>query len=356
MAGKKHKRRTLSSLIWETIREEWGIWLAIAILLLVTFLFSNQLAAWLEKFTFIKVLDSLGKLGLLIAIIAFLREIPKWEERTQEEAQRRQFEYWKVVDAAKVAREASPDKDKRFTSHALRMALENLAKERDSSGNPIRMRNIDLSGVNLEDGINLAGVDLSLSKFRYANLSGVDLSRTTLHRATFSRARIFGTNFHCADLGSDQYKATFKQALYDESTVFPDNFDPENAGAFKISPEASLIKASLVKALLWDANLERADLDSADLERATLDGSNFQRSNLQRASLRGVTARNANFQGANLSNADFQGANLFDAVFSNANIQGTNFQNAEYVNVDQIKAAQHWEKATYDEKFCKELG
>lgn len=346
MASRRPKRRTLRALLWNTLREEWGVWLAIAILLLVTLLFSNQLAVWLEKFTFIKVLDSLGKLGLLIAVIACLREIPKWEERAQEEAQRKQFEYWKVVDAAKVAREASPDKDKRFTSHALRIALENLAKERGSDGNSIRMRNIDLSGVNLEDGINLAGVDLSLSKFRYANLSGVDLSRTTLHRATFARARIFGTNFHCADFGSDQYKATFKQALYDESTVFLDTFNPENAGAFKSTPGVSLTKASLAKALLWDANLERANLDSADLERATLDGSNFQESNLQRANLRGVTARNANFQGAN----------LFDAVFSHANVQGVNFQNAEYVNIKQVKAAQNWEKAIYDDDFCKELG
>jgi len=356
MLGKKRKRRTLSSLIWETMREEWGIWLVIAILLLATFLFSDQLAVWLEKLTFIKVLDSLGKLGLLIAIITFFREIPKWEERTQAEAQRRQFEYWKIIDAAKVAREASPDKDKRFTSHALRMALENLAKERDSDGNPIKIRNIDLSGVNLEDGINLAGVDLSLSKFRYANLSGIDLSRTTLHRATFARARIFGANFHCADLGSDQYKATFKQAVYDESTVFPGNFEPENAGAFKIAPGVSLIKASLVKALLWDANLERADLDSVDLERAALDGANFQGCNLQRGNLRGVTARNANFQNANLADANFQGANLLDANFGHANLQRVNFQNAEYIDVEQIKAVHNWETAIYDDDFCKELG
>jgi len=62
-------------------------------LLLATFLFSNQFAAWLEKSAFIKVLDSLSKLGVLIAAIAFLREIPKWEERAEEEAKRRRFEY-----------------------------------------------------------------------------------------------------------------------------------------------------------------------------------------------------------------------------------------------------------------------
>lgn len=99
MASKKSKRKTLSLLLWETLREEWGIWLAIAILLSITLLFSNQLATWLEKSTFIKVLDSLSKLGLLVAVIAFLREIPKWEERAEEEAKRRQFEYWKAIDA-----------------------------------------------------------------------------------------------------------------------------------------------------------------------------------------------------------------------------------------------------------------
>ena len=356
MTGKKSRHRTLSFLLWEAVREEWGIWLTIAILLSITFLFSDQLATWLEKSAFIKALDSLSKLGLLIAVVAFLREIPKWKERAAEEAKQRQFEYWKVVDTAKVAREASPDKDKRFTSHALRMALENLAKECDSDGNSIRMRNIDLSGVNLEDGINLTGIDLSLSKFRYANLSGVNLSHTTLHRATFARARIFGTNFHGADLGSNQCKATFKEALYDENTAFPDNFNPEDAGAFKIAPGVSLAKASLVKALLWDANLERSNLNSADLERATLDGSNFHGSNLQKANFRGVTARNANFQGANLSDADFQNANLFGAVFSHANIQRVNFQNAEYLSVEQIKEATNWEHALYHDDFCKELG
>jgi uncharacterized protein YjbI with pentapeptide repeats len=170
------------------------------------------------------------------------------------------------------------------------------------------------------------------------------------------RARIFGANFHGADLGSDQYKATFKQAIYDENTIFPATFDPESAGALKVAPGVALVKTSLVKALLWDANLKGANLDSADLEGATLDGSNFQGCSLQRGNLRGITARNANFQDANLSDADFQGANLFDANFSHADIQGANFQKAEYINVEQIKAAQNWQKAIYDDDFCKELG
>lgn len=344
----------MKSLLGETLRQEWGSWLAITIFLLVTLLFSNQLATWLEKATFIKVLDSLSKLSLLVAVIAFLREIPKWEERAVEEAKQRQFEYWKAIDAANAARESSPDG--RFTSYALKIALESLAQEHDWAGNPIRMRNIDLSGVNLEDGINLSEADLSLCKFRYANLSRADFSRTTLRRATFVRARLFGTNFYGADFGAAQKRAIFKQALYDEGTIFPEGFDPEEAGAFKIAPRAFLRNTSLTKALLWDSNLEKADLEAADLERATLDGSNFKEANLQKSNLQKVKARNVNFQGANLSKADLGEANLFEAVFDNANIQQTNFKGAEYMSVEQIKSAHNWEQARYDDDFRKELG
>lgn len=354
MASKKSKRKTLSSLLWETIREEWGVWLAIAILLSITLLFSNQLATWLEKSAFIKVLDSLSKLGLLVAVIAFLREIPKWEERAEEEAKRRQFEYWKAIDAANVARNASPDG--RFTSHALIIALENLAQESDSEGNPIRIRNINLSGVNLEDGIKLTKADLVLSKFRYANLSKADFSQTTLRRATFARARLFGANFHGADFGTNHKKATFKQALYDEETKFPKDFDPEEAGAYKIAPGVSLRKAVLKKALLWDANLKSADLKEANLERAIIDGSQLEEAILQKANLQRIQARQVNLKKASLIDADLREANLFEANLCEADIQGANFQNAEYINVEQIKAAKNWERATYDDDFRKELG
>ncbi|MEA5554390.1 pentapeptide repeat-containing protein [Anabaena cylindrica UHCC 0172] len=341
-------------MLWETFREEWGIWFVIAILLLMTLLFSNQLSTWLEKTAFIKVLDSLSKLGLLVAIIAFLREIPKWEERAAEEAKRRQFEYWKTIDAANAAREFSPDG--RFTSYALKIALESLAQEHDWIGNPIKIQNIDLSGVNLEDGLELPKANLSLCKFRYANLSAADFSQTILHRTNFARARLFGTNFYGADFGTAQTRTIFKQALYDRNTRFPEGFSPEQAGAFRIAPEAFLKNASLTKALLWDADLKKANLELADLEGAILDGANCREANLQKANLQKANAKNVDFQGANLSFADLRAANLFDAVFDNANIQGAIFQGAEYMNVKEIKSAQNWELAIYDDNFRQELG
>jgi uncharacterized protein YjbI with pentapeptide repeats len=359
MASKKSKRKTLSSLLWETIGEEWGVWLAIAILVLITLLLSNQLATWLGKSAFIKLLDSLSKLGLLVAVIAFLREIPKWEERAEEEAKRRQFEYWKTIDSAKSASEASPDG--RFTSYALRMALENLAKERDSSGQPLKIHNVDFSGADLHE-IDLANADLELSQFRYTNLSEANLRRAELCKATFARARLCGTDFSEADLTA----AAFRDALYDKATKFPKGFNPKTMGMYEIIPGAFLSEAELAYAMLWEVDLEKADLRSANLTGAILGSTNLREANLQDACLRKARAANINLHSASLCNADLKEANLYQAQFNNADLQRANFQGARIqgadfrgarnINQEQIKAAQNWEQATYDDNFRKELG
>jgi len=90
------------SVFWTLLREEWKIWVTIAVLLGLIAFFSNQLAAWLTNSAFIKISDALGKLGVFVVAIAFLREIPKWEERDAEAAKQRQFEYWKAIDSARV--------------------------------------------------------------------------------------------------------------------------------------------------------------------------------------------------------------------------------------------------------------
>jgi hypothetical protein len=264
MASKRPKRRTLGVLLRATLQEEWGIWLAIAILLLVTFLFSNQLAAWLEKSAFIKVLDSFSKLGLLIAAIAFLREIPKWEERAEEEAKRRRFEYWKAVDSAYTVKRSS---EGRFFSTALKIALEELAKEKDTEGEPIKLT-IAAAGAKLEE-INLEGAYFYVSGFRDADLSGANLRNTKFEVVDARRARLFGADLH----GSQFIRGVLlTHALYDEKTQFPIEFDPQAAEAYKIAPGASLQGAMLENASLWTANLEKANLQGANLKYAVIGG------------------------------------------------------------------------------------
>lgn len=342
MAGKKNKRRTLSSLIRESIREEWGIWLVIAILLLVTFLFSDQLAAWLEKSAFIKVLDSLSKLGLLVAAIAFLREIPKWEERAEEESKRRRFEYWQAVDSAYTSRRSN---EGRFLSTALKIALEELAKEKDTEGEPIKLT-IDADGAKLEE-INLESAYLYVCGLKGADLSGANLRNTKIEVVDGRQARLFG-----ADLSGSQFirGVLLTYALYDEKTKFQIGFDPQEAGAYKIAPGAFLQGAMLVNASLWDVNLEKANLQRANLKYAVI-GGNWRHTNLQDANLEEI--KNA---GLDLRWANLQGAKLNGARIKDVDILGADLRGARNITVEQIKAAQNWEQAIYDDDFRQELG
>lgn len=352
MASKRPKQRTLTSFLWETLRQEWRIWLSIAVLLGITFLFSNQFATLLKDAPFIQVLDYLSKLGLLVAVIAFLREIPRWESRADEEAKRRQFEYWKAVDAATVAKETS--RDGRFFSHALKMALESLVVEKDIDNQPLKIGPIDVGGAGLY-GINLKNANFYVAGFRDADLSKADFSNATLHIAYFMRARLFGTNFQSASF----YDVSLRHALYDDDTQFPDGLDPaEKAKAYRISPKANLQEAMLVQAMLWDVDLEGANLQGADMRGAIIGGekSNFRNADLQQANLWRARAAKADLTGATLRNASLREANLEDVKLTNADLYGADLSGARNITVKQIQSAQNWEQATYDSDFYKELG
>lgn len=350
MASKPPKRRTLGASLRTALQEEWGIWLAIAILLLVTFLFSNQLAAWLEKSAFIKVLDSLSKLGVLIAAIAFLREIPKWEERAREESRRRQLEYWNAIDAARATQRG---KSGRLYSTSLKIALEGLATEKDTDGEPIKLTNIAADGAQLEK-LNLEDSYLYVCGFQKADLSEANFCNTTFEVVYFTRARLFGADFSNAlfiDVG-------FTHALYDRETKFPDGFDPQKAEAYLIAPGVDLKEANLANALLWNANLEGANLQGADLQGAIIGGlkNNWQRTNLQNANLEGSSAARVDLRLADLRNANFQSANLDNANLNGTNLKDADLRGARFITVDQIKAGTFWHEAIYDDDFRKELG
>ena len=342
MTGKKSRHRTLSFLLWEAVREEWGIWLTIAIFLSITFLFSDQLAAWLEKSAFIKALDSLSKLGLLIAVIAFLREIPKWEERAVEEAKRRRFEYWKAIDLAYTTKRRG---DGRFFSSALKIALEELAKEKDAEGEPIKLV-VDADGAGLEE-INLEGAYLYVCGFKGADLSGANLRDTKLEAIDGRWARLFG-----ADLTGSQFVrgVLLTYALYDEKTRFPIGFDPQEAEAYKIAPGAFLQGAMLENASLWTVNLERANLQGANLKYAVI-GGNWRHTNLCDANLEEIKNTGLDLRWANLQGAELDGAGIKDVDILGADLRG-----ARNITVEQIKGAKNWEQAIYDDNFRKELG
>ncbi len=121
---------------------------------------------------------------------------------------------------------------------------------------------IDLSRANLS-GANLSGAHLNVSKLSCAdlsgaNLSGANLSRADLSGADLSEADLRGADLSEADLRGGDYDAfdlffsspgftrlkeanlngaNLEKAYFDERTLFPDEFNAIEAGAYLIAPD-----------------------------------------------------------------------------------------------------------------------
>lgn len=157
----------------ELTRIQWLVLLAALIAFCIILVYAKPIADWLTNWDFIRVLDAISKLGILIAVIAFLLEIPERKERIQTERTRVHFEYWQAIDTAASAQTT--------TSHARKIALENLASE------GVPLRNIDSPTAELRQ-INLSGADLV-----GANLAEADLTGANLNNADLSKARLYRT-------------------------------------------------------------------------------------------------------------------------------------------------------------------
>ncbi len=122
--------------------------------------------------------------------------------------------------------------------NGLQMVGENL---QDARFTYRELRGADFSGANLA-GATLQGCDLRASTFTGANLMGTQfpmadlrgasLQNANLDRTSFSQARLEGADFTGADLTNADLRAT-----YDESTIWPEGFDPVAAGAVHVHPQ-----------------------------------------------------------------------------------------------------------------------
>lgn len=105
------------------------------------------------------------------------------------------------------------------------------------------LRGADFAGANLArarlQGCDLRaatfeGADLTEARFPMADLRGASLRNATLESTSFSQARLEGADFTGSDLSRADLRAT-----YDESTIWPEGFDPVAAGAVHVHPNAS---------------------------------------------------------------------------------------------------------------------
>jgi len=298
------------------------VFLSTLVALTVVLVFAELISTWLTNWAFIKILDAISKLGVLIAVIAFLVEIPTRKERIQTERKRAHFDYWQAIDAAAAAGIS--------TSYARKIALENLASDGAT------LRNLDAPESELRR-INLTGADLVGANLTGTDLTGAILDKADLSKASLYRARLYGASLLDARLDS----TNLREILYDEQTCFPEDFDAKKVGAYLIAPYVSLQGVQLPKAVLWNVDLQGANLQEADFS-----GARFH----------GAMLKDVNFQGANLQGARFRSANLEGANLKEANIQSADFDGTKGLTVEQIRTAYHWKEAKYSPELCIALG
>lgn len=235
------------------------------------------------------------------------------------------------------------------------------------------LRAAEMNDANLEGALlvnaNLQLSNLNRAKLRKANLTGANLTNAGLHRADLRGADLS----QCLMQG-----ALFTGAMYDFSTVWPPDFDPEKEGAKLSNPSQEEMDADLPHKLpcpecgadvaedaikcrhcgAWLGaasraeegfikilgasgetllkhpcdSLEDAILTGKDLQGANLVNANLRRAKLSRANLTNASLRGAILEGANLSHANMNGANLREAALDGADLSGATLRGAALEN------------------------
>ena len=185
---------------------------------------------WLGGWAFIEVLEYLGTLSLLLAVVAYFSE-------SGNRLKQKHYMAWQVI---------------------------NSAQSKGGSGGRIDA----LEELN-SDGVPLVGVDVSDAFLQGIDLGGADLLRANLRGADVRRGNLSKSRLEYADLSSANFRgASFRSA------------DLQNA---------SLEDADLNGADLSDSDLEGANLSKADLRTADLSDCKWGKiSNIKLANILGV--------------------------------------------------------------------
>jgi uncharacterized protein YjbI with pentapeptide repeats len=222
--------------------------------------------------------------------------------------------------------------------------------------------NADLSGANLSQA-DLYKANLDCSKLIATRLNGAELSDAVLtvtncKNADFTNARLVNADLRGAKLRDANFKeanlqkanlrgnynnqqiivdlinvnfenANLQQAICDENTRFPVDFDYLNRGVYLIAPGVSLSNADLSRKNLSYANLSGADLKGVQLQEACIIDAQLSYSDLSQAKLNGTDLRNACLAASTLVEADLREAKLESANLSGADLNSADLRSSQ---------------------------
>lgn len=281
----------------------------------------------------------------LVAIITVV--VLSWDAPSQRK--RTHYEAWQVVNSAQG----------QGGSGGRIKALEYLNKERESVAGLTAYRT-DLTGIQLQKadlfradfsdtclnnsnfkGAILREAKLNGAKLRNANLQKADLSNASLENAKLENADLRNANLSAVNFrNADLIDAKLEDANLTNAIL--QNTDLRNA---------NLCYVNLNRTQLINAKLCRTNLRESKLIDSIAVGANLWKSDLSHAHL-----NNANLKRANLSLANLQGADLKNANLNNADLYHTNLKSAKNLTVEQVQAANNWDRAYYDSEFRQKLG
>ena len=163
------------------------------------------IAYWLSRWAFISILEYLGRLAIVLALVLWIIEIPERKQAQENQRKAKIYQAWQVISTAQ-GETASGGRH-----HALRDLIDERQRLHEVNLSQANLSGADLREAGLSEAnlfkANLSGADLRGADLRFADLreadlrGGADLRGADLNGAYFGRADLSGADLSGAILG-----------------------------------------------------------------------------------------------------------------------------------------------------------
>lgn len=197
----------------------------------------------------------------------------------------------------------------------------------------INLQKIQMKDASIRDS-HIRKADMRHGNFhkinvQYTEFFNVDMRHGNLRKSTFERVRFDEVDMRCVDLrGADLRDIHFSEclfdgAIYDEYTLWPEDFAYRESGA--IGPYAHAHFINLTQLAQCGVSLHKLFFPAANLEGIALRGKILSSANLYKSNLKNADFRDSILMGANLKKSDLRGCNLKGANLANAELKGATY-------------------------------
>jgi uncharacterized protein YjbI with pentapeptide repeats len=186
--------------------------------------FCERLRGWLDEWAFLDILERLGHLAILVAVVLYVVERP-------ERRKVKQYYAWQIINSSEERR---PDGGRSY-------AIQDL----------------------LGDGVSLAGINLIDAILPH----NMDFRNADLRRGRFLGAELLGADFRRAVLSDSE----FQGALLSRADFSEAHLKKTELGGADLAG-ATFVDANLCAARLIGARIKAVDFSRADLRRADMTG------------------------------------------------------------------------------------